>query len=137
MPSGYAPIPTSFTSITTSRPVATVPAKSCPDMIRGGRPARRSIFRTYDGLSKFKPVALHYSPPHARGGSHRSSCVHSGVGQGGSGLFTPSVVTTASRISAHVLKALGDDGSKIELDQSETTMRELSRTATAHRIVPV
>jgi hypothetical protein len=37
----------------------------------------------------------------------------------------------------HALKALGDDGSKIELDQSETTMRELSSTATAHWIVPV
>jgi hypothetical protein len=101
MPSGYAPIPTSFTSITTSRLVATVPAKACPGRDPGWTPARRSIFRTYDGLNNFKPDALHYSPAHARGGSHRSSCVHSGVGQGGSGLFTPSVVTTASRISAH------------------------------------
>jgi hypothetical protein len=32
--------------------------------------------------------------------SHRSSCVHSGVEQDGSGLLTPFVVKTASRISS-------------------------------------
>jgi hypothetical protein len=37
----------------------------------------------------------------------------------------------------HVLKALGEDGSKIQLQQSECTMRDLSRAAAAHRIVPV
>ncbi len=36
-------------------------------MIRGGRAACRLIFRTYDGLSNLKPVALHNSPAHARG----------------------------------------------------------------------
>ena len=35
-------------------------------MIRGGRAACRLIFRTYDGLSNLKPVALHNSPAHAR-----------------------------------------------------------------------
>jgi hypothetical protein len=37
----------------------------------------------------------------------------------------------------HVLIVLGEDGSEIELDQSECTMRDLSRTAAAHRVVPV
>jgi hypothetical protein len=32
----------------------------------GSTPARRLIFRTYDGLSNLKPVALHNSPAHAR-----------------------------------------------------------------------
>jgi hypothetical protein len=37
----------------------------------------------------------------------------------------------------HVLKGLGEDGSKIELEQSECTMRDPSGAAAAHRIVPV
>ena len=37
----------------------------------------------------------------------------------------------------HVLKVLGEDGSKIELEQPECTMRDPSRPAGAHRIVPV
>jgi hypothetical protein len=37
----------------------------------------------------------------------------------------------------HVLEALGEDGSKIKLEQSESTMRDSARTAAAHRIVPI
>ena len=37
----------------------------------------------------------------------------------------------------HVLIVLGEDGSKIELDQSEPAMRDPSGTAAAHRVVPV
>src|SRR5712664_1062548 len=65
MPSGCAPIPTSFISITTSR-LEPVPAKACPGHDPGWTSARRLIIRTYDGLSNLKPVALHNSPAHAR-----------------------------------------------------------------------
>ena len=82
MPSGYAPIPTSFTSITISS----------SDLCGAGweRPIR--------------PI-------------RRDDCFQD--------------------CGTHALKALGDDGSKIELDQSETTMSDLSGTAAAHWIVPV
>src|SRR3981189_1497785 len=72
MPSGCAPIPTSFISITTSSSllrhlVATVLANARPGHDPGWTPARRLIIRTYDGLSNLKTVALHNSPAHARG----------------------------------------------------------------------
>ena len=47
------------------------------------------------------------------------------------------LVDCVQDFGAHVLKAPGEDGSKIELDQSENTMHDLSGTAAAHWIVPV
>ena len=57
-------------------------------------------------------------------------------GRDGSSLLTPSVVTMLLGFWL-VLQAPDADGSKIELDQSEPAMRDLSRSADAHRVVPV
>ena len=52
-------------------------------------------------------------------------------------IFLATNPSRVSRISHHVVKAPGEDGSEIKLDQSEPTMGDPSRTAAAHRVVPV